>query len=178
MPLRRRKARRRRKDKQGGPNYFGLPCSEKISYNYPGMKRLGDIIMADDNECDVSLVSFALKDAGLDNPIQWIKDGRALMEYLTKSLLLGEMPLLIVIDWNMPGPNTVDVLKWIRNQPGLLNLLIVVLTGSQNPAQKRLAFEAGANWHIVKSPEFDDLAELVARVERFWMAKEMIPAVE
>jgi two-component system phosphate regulon response regulator PhoB len=138
------------------------------------MKRLGDIIMADDNGCDVSLVSFALQDAGLHNPIQWIKDGRALMEYLTKSLLRDQMPLLIVMDWNMPGPNTVDVLKWIRNQPSLLNMLVVVLTGSQNPAQKRLAFEAGANWHIVKSAAFNELTDLISRIERFWLPGEIL----
>jgi two-component system response regulator len=140
------------------------------------MKRLGNIIMADDNGSDVSLVSLALKGAGLNNPLQWIKDGKDLMEYLTKNLLLDQMPLLIVMDWNMPGPNTVDVLKWIRNQPRLLNMLIVVLTGSQNPAQKRLAFEAGANWHIVKSTAFDELAELVSRIERFWAPYELLPA--
>jgi CheY-like chemotaxis protein len=132
------------------------------------MKRLGEIIMADDNGTDVSLVSYALKDAGLKNPIQWIKDGEGLMDYLTRELLQEQMPLLIVIDWKMPGPNTVDVLKWIRNQPAFLNVLIVVLTGSENPAQKRLAFEAGANWHFVKSAAFADLTTLIRRVIAFW----------
>lgn len=139
------------------------------------MKRLGDIIMADDNGCDVSLVSFALKDAGLNNSLQWIKDGKGLMEYLTQNLLLDQMPLLIVMDWNMPGPSTVDILKWIRSQPRFLNVLVVVLTGSENPVQKRLAFEAGANWHMVKSVAFDELTDLVSRIERFWLPYEMLP---
>lgn len=133
------------------------------------MKRLGDIIMADDNGNDVSLVSYALKEAGFQIPIQWIKDGGALMDHLSKYLLLDQMPLLIVIDWNMPGLNTVDVLKWIRNQPRFLNVLIVVLTGSENPVQKTLAFEAGANWHIVKSSAFDELTNLISRIEQFWL---------
>jgi CheY-like chemotaxis protein len=140
------------------------------------MKRLGDIIMADDNGCDVSLVSFALKDAGLSNPIQWIKDGRSLMEHLGHNLILDQMPLLIVMDWNMPGPKTVDILKWIRNQPGFLNVLVVVLTGSENPLQKRLAFEAGANWHMVKSAAFNELTDLISRIERFWLPYEMLPS--
>jgi CheY-like chemotaxis protein len=138
------------------------------------MKRLGDIIMADDNGCDVSLVSFALKDAGLQNPLQWIKDGKGLMEYLTQNLILDQIPLLIVMDWNMPGPKTVDVLKWIRNQPRFLNVLIVVLTGSENPAQKKMAFEAGANWHMVKSSAFNELTDLITRIERFWLPYEIL----
>lgn len=132
------------------------------------MKRLGDIIMADDNGCDVSLVSYALQDAGLKIPVQWIKDGKGLTDQLSKYLRLDEMPLLIVIDWNMPGLNTVEVLKWIREQPQFLNVLVVVLTGSENPVQKQLAFEAGANWHIVKSAAFDELTNLISRIEQFW----------
>jgi len=141
------------------------------------MKRLGEIIMADDNGTDVSLVSYALKDAGLKNPIQWIKDGKGLIDYLTEELLRDQMPLLIVIDWKMPGLNTVDVLKWIREQPKFLNVLIVVLTGSENPAQKRLAFEAGANWHIVKSSAFADLTSLIRRVIDFWPPDQVVASL-
>lgn len=140
------------------------------------MKRLGDIIMADDNGCDVSLVSIALRDAGLNNPVQWIHDGKGLIDYLTQNLGLDQMPLLIVMDWNMPGPKTVDILKWIRIQPRLLNALIVVLTGSENPVQKRQAFEAGANWHIVKSAGFTDLTTLIERVVNFWSFHESLSA--
>ena|SRR5437868_3067897 len=139
------------------------------------MKRLGDIIMADDNGNDVSLVSYALKDAGLRTSVRWIKDGEALIDHLSQYLLVNQMPLLIVIDWNMPGTNTVDVLKWIRNQPRFLNVLIVVLTGSENPVQKQEAYEAGANWHVVKSAAFKDLATLICRVVGFWAGENMVP---
>jgi CheY-like chemotaxis protein len=132
------------------------------------MKRLGDIIMADDNGNDVSLVSYALKEAGLQIPVQWIKDGKELRDHLSQYLVLNQMPWLIVIDWNMPGQNTVEVLKWIREQPCFLNALIVVLTGSQNPVQKQHALEAGANWHIVKSAAFTDLTSLIGRIVSFW----------
>jgi CheY-like chemotaxis protein len=132
------------------------------------MKRLGEIIMADDNGNDVSLVSYALREAGLSNPVEWIKDGKTLLHYLKQNQCLGEMPLLIVIDWNMPGSDTLQILKWIRNQPEYLNVLIAVLTGSENPLQKQQAYEAGANWHMVKSPAFTDLAELIRRIKMFW----------
>jgi DNA-binding NarL/FixJ family response regulator len=49
-----------------------------------------------------------------------------------------------------------------------LSLLVVVLTGSENPIEKQLAYEAGANWHIVKSSDFADLAQLVQRIQQFW----------
>jgi two-component system, response regulator len=138
------------------------------------MKRLGDIIMADDNGNDVSLVSYALREAGLKNPIHWINDGNNLVGYLNQNLRLGQMPLLIVLDWNMPGTNPIELLKWIRSCPDYLNVLIVVLTGSDNPAEKRMAFEAGANWHIVKSAAFDDLTALIRRIIGFWCGENLV----
>jgi len=150
----------------------------RIRYNWAGMKRLGDIIMADDSGSDVSLVSFALKEAGFNNPIQWIKDGNTLIHYLTQNQMVKEMPLLIVIDWNMPGTNTLEVLKWIRSQPEYLNVLIVVLTGSENPVHKKLAYEAGANWHVVKSAAFGELTDLIRRIKGFWSADEMVSSFD
>src|SRR4051812_15093670 len=140
------------------------------------MKRLGEIIMADDNGNDVSLVSYALRDAGLQNPIEWIKDGKSLVDYLTRNLLLDQIPLLIVMDWNMPGSNAVDILKWIRNQPRFLNVLVVVLTGSENPVQKKQAYEAGANWHVVKTAAFDELTGLICRIKGFWFPEQILPS--
>jgi CheY-like chemotaxis protein len=142
------------------------------------MKRLGDIIMADDNGNDVSLVSYSLREAGLNNTVRWIKDGRALLDYLGQNQFLKQMPLLIVLDWNMPGSNTLEILKWIRGQPEYLNALVAVLTGSENPIQKRQAFEAGANWHLVKSANFADLTDLILRIRRFWLPDGMVPRFE
>jgi CheY-like chemotaxis protein len=142
------------------------------------MKRLGEIIMADDNGNDVSLVSYALREAGLDNSVQWLKDGPALLYYLRQNQVLRQMPLLIVIDWNMPGSNSLEILKWIRGQPEYLNVLIAVLTGSENPIQKQQAYEAGANWHIVKSAAFADLAELIRRIKVFWSPDNLVAGFE
>ena len=142
------------------------------------MRRLGDIIMADDNGNDVSLVAYALRDAGLKNSVQWIKDGNTLMHHLQQAQVQGQMPLLIVIDWNMPGTDTIEILKWIRSQPDYLNVLIAVLTGSENPVQKKLAYEAGANWHIVKSAAFDELTELIKRIKGFWSPDNALSSFE
>ena len=132
------------------------------------MKRLGHIIMADDNQNDVSLVSYAFREAGLNNPIQWLSSGEMLIHHLTEDRTSQRMPLLVVMDWKMPGTNPLSILKWIRKQPEYLSLLIVVLTGSENPTEKQMAYEAGANWHLVKSSDFADLAQLVHRIQQFW----------
>ena len=136
------------------------------------MHRSGTILIADDDQNDVLLISHALKEAGIKNPIRWIHDGKALMKFLERdgahSGVTSHMPLLVFLDWNMPSTKTADVIKWIRQQPEYLNLLLVVLTGSDSAQEKRLAYEAGANWHFVKSTDFGGLVQLVRRIREFW----------
>jgi len=134
------------------------------------MRRSGTILIADDDENDVILISQALLNAGVGNPIQWFRDGTSLMDFLKERGAYGEaqMPLLVFLDWNMPRMDSARVLRWIREQPEFLNLLVVVVTGSDDLEEKRAAYEAGTNWHLVKSADFGHLAELVRRIREFW----------
>jgi two-component system response regulator len=106
------------------------------------MHRTGTIILADDDQNDVDLITYALETFGIRNPVLWHKDGDTLVDYLKQDHDSRQMPLLVLIDWNMPLMNTADVLKWIRTQPKYLNLL-VVLTGPESPIEKQLAYDAG-----------------------------------
>jgi CheY-like chemotaxis protein len=132
------------------------------------MQRTGTILIADDDRNDVSIVSHALVEAGLKNPVRWLRDGGTAVRYLSQSHIPQEMPLLLLMDWNIPGTNAAELLKWIRQRPHYLNLLVIVLTGSEDPIQKRLAYEAGANWHFVKSADCGDVVRLVRRIQEFW----------
>lgn len=136
------------------------------------MRRSGTILIADDDQNDVLLISHALESAGIHNPIQWFRDGASLIDFLKRdgahSHANTPIPMLVFLDWRMPHTNTAEVIKWIRRQPEYLNLLTVVLTGSDDPNEKQAAYEAGANWHLVKSADFSRLTDLVRRIREFW----------
>lgn len=135
------------------------------------MSRSGAIFLVDDCRDDVTLISYAFLLADIRNPVRWIKDGHTLRQQLEcppSNDEESEMPLLLVIDGNMPGSDSFEMIKWIRRQPRYINLLIASLTGSNDPEQKQRAYEAGANWHLVKSSDFVELTDLVRRVQGFW----------
>ncbi|HXT11306.1 MAG TPA: hypothetical protein VN873_07060 [Candidatus Angelobacter sp.] len=140
-----------------------------------GSGRLGTILVADRDKDDVWLLSYALKGAGIKNPVRWLSDIDEVIQFLghgvrrsAKFTSIPEMPLLLFVEWNIPWSGAVDLLKWIRQEPRFLALLIVVITKSDDPEQKRLAYEAGADWHFVKSKDFSDLMRLVHRLREFW----------
>jgi len=140
------------------------------------MDRSRIILIADDNRTDASLLSFALHEAGFEFPIRWLKDGETLLRYLRRGETARTLPLLVLIDWNMPRSKPREILQWIRSQPQYLNLLIAVLTGSADPLERTRALDAGANWHLVKSADFSDVAKLVDRIQQFWLHPKGIAA--
>jgi len=97
--------------------------------------NLGVFLLVEDNADDVVLIQRAFAKAKVLNPLQITRRGEEAIEYLSgtgKYSNRSEFPLpaLVLLDLNMPGLNGFDVLRWIREQPGLVTLRVVVLTSS------------------------------------------------
>src|SRR5437868_2030655 len=91
------------------------------------------ILLVEDKEDDIVLIRRALAKAGVVNPLQVVRDGDEAIEYLAgerKYRNREEYPLpqLVLLDLKLPGMDGFEVLRWIRGQPGLSSLRVVVLT--------------------------------------------------
>src|SRR5690242_9739823 len=96
---------------------------------------VGVILLAEDSETDVLLTRRAFAKANLLNPLHVVSDGEEAIAYLAgegRYANRAEYPLpeLLLLDLKMPKKNGLEVLQWVRDQPGLRGLRIVVLTTS------------------------------------------------
>jgi CheY-like chemotaxis protein len=71
-------------------------------------------------------------------------------------------PKTVLLDIGLPKLNGYDVARRIRKQPWGQDVLLIALTGWGNDEDKRLAQEAGFNFHIVKPVDLSALEELLA----------------
>jgi two-component system, NarL family, response regulator NreC len=71
----------------------------------------------------------------------------------------GHQPDVLVIDLNMPGDPTLDVIPRIREQ--FPDTQIVVLTMQNEPAYARLAFSLGVLGYVLKEAADDELVHAV-----------------
>ena len=131
----------------------------------------GAILLVEDLEDDALLIEQSFHRAGLQNPIYRVKTGREAMAYLTGQVPYHDhdkypFPALVLLDIKMPGLDGFDVLKWIRQQPALKNLCIVMLTSSDEIRDVNLAYQLGANSFLVKPLDFWNAAELTRSVHR------------
>jgi CheY-like chemotaxis protein len=140
------------------------------------------ILVAEDNENDLLLLLRAFDKGGLANPIQIVRDGEEVVSYLKgegKYASREEYPLpeLLLLDLNMPRKNGFEVLEWIRQQPTLRGLRIVVLTVSDQLKDVNKAYELGANSFLVKPLDFGDFVRLVQAINGYWLWMSRAPEI-
>jgi len=61
-----------------------------------------------------------------------------------------EMPDVLLVDWNMPEMNGLDLIKAVRANPKYSNLPIMMVTTETEMERMAQAFIAGANEYVMK----------------------------
>ena len=138
------------------------------------------ILLAEDDPNDTLLIKRAFQKAGLGQLLKTVSDGEQAIEYLRG---IGEyadravypLPFLLLLDLKMPGTNGFEVLQWIRSQPELKRLLVVVLTSSNLQADVDRAYDLGANSYLVKPVEFNEMVNMIQRFEAYWRELNRFP---
>jgi CheY-like chemotaxis protein len=144
--------------------------------------KLSSILLADDLESDVLLLMRAFKKAGIGNPLQVVRNGEQVVAYLRGEAPYSNrenypLPSLLLLDLTMPGLDGFGVLKWVRGQPGLRALRIVVLTDSTDMKDVNQAYQLGANTFLVKPNDFDDLVAMMQALQGYWLGISQEPQI-
>lgn len=84
------------------------------------------------------------------------------------------IPDLIVLDVNLPKYNGDAVLRYVREQPWLSGVPVIMLTSSASPGDRTAAIELGADLFIQKSSDLDELLE-VGRIVKALLANPRAP---
>ena len=105
------------------------------------------ILIIDDDLDYCCLLEIAFQEAKVHNPIEVVHDGWSAVDYLQQhgmKNLDGEVLGLILLDLRMPGLSGLEVLRWIRRQPPLVEVPTVVFTGLEAGNELSQACELGA----------------------------------
>jgi DNA-binding NarL/FixJ family response regulator len=73
-------------------------------------------------------------------------------------------PDVVILDIRMPGGNGIDVLQTIKQDE--VAPMVIILTNYPYPAYRQKCLQAGADFFLDKSTEFDQIPELFERFKR------------
>jgi len=82
------------------------------------------------------------------------------------TLIAQERPDVIILDIMMPGVSGLEVLQYIRSDPELSAIPVVVVSAKARPEDIRLGLDAGASIYLTKPVSYVDLKNAVESLAR------------
>ncbi len=134
------------------------------------------ILHVEDNPDDVMLMAMAFRKAGVDAKVEVATDGDKAIAVLQEEATEGA-PTCVLLDIKLPSISGLNVLAWIRQQPALKRLPVIMLTSSLLPDDINQAYDLGANSYLLKPPDLDSLVNLARTIDQYWLKTNTRPAL-
>jgi len=140
------------------------------------------ILVVEDSEDDVLLIRRAFQKGKVANPLQVVRTGDDAIAYLKGENRYADraecpLPELVLLDLKLPGKDGFEVLKWIRRQPGLSAMRVVVLTSSSEMSDVNKAYQMGANSFLVKPVDFNQFVAIAHALSGYWLWLSKAPQI-
>jgi len=145
------------------------------------MKRSAPtILIVDDDEGHAILVRENLAAGGLNNPVEYFRDGQAVLDFFFKpnpdrGVEKGRV-YLILLDIRMPKVDGIEVLRRIKLDPELRKLPVIMLTTTDDLREVDRCHQLGCSVYIQKPVDYDKFAEAIRRLGMF-MTLLLVPTV-
>jgi CheY-like chemotaxis protein len=138
------------------------------------------IMLIEDNLDHAELVIRTMQDHRIANEVRHLLDGQSALNYLFRR---GEFsdpqssprPHLILLDLRLPGVDGIDILKTVKEDPGLKTIPVVVLTTSESEKDVARAYYNHANSYLVKPVGFEEFHKLMEDLGFYWLGWNMHP---
>ncbi len=116
---------------------------------------MNKILIVEDEPAIAEMIVFALQRAGYESEVVHSAEQ-------ARARVIADPPLLILLDWMLPGISGLDFARSLKNAPLTCNAPIIMLTARGEEADKIRGLESGADDYITKpfSPK-----ELLARIK-------------
>src|SRR5437762_1307255 len=146
------------------------------------MARTATILLVEDDENDALLVCKAAQKTLAGIPVFVVSNGQQAVQYLNGDAAYADrskypFPDIVLLDLKMPVMNGFEVLRWVRSQPRLKRLPVIILTGSVHESDTKAAYEEGANSYLIKPANFNELVDTMKNVGDFWLRGTKLPTI-
>ena len=142
------------------------------------MRKSVHVLLVEDNEGDIFLVSEAFDESQLDYQITVARDGKEATDMLVE---LNEnnasgLPDFILLDINLPKKSGHEVLAELKGSSLFKTIPIIIFTTSSSESDVISAYKNHANSYITKPDSANQLFEVLKNVENFWVNTAKLPA--
>ncbi len=138
------------------------------------------ILLVEDDENDIVLVSKAIQAAGAGHSIRAVRDGEQAIQYLQGLDRYSDrqkfpIPNVVLTDLKMPRMGGFELLQWLRTNPPFSVIPAIIYSSSALEKDVREAYRLGANSYITKPTSLSGLVDTLRILYEYWSRCECPP---
>lgn len=131
------------------------------------------ILQVEDDPNDISLFEFAFRKCLPNHVLKSVTTAREARAYLAGEGKYADrdhypFPDIVLLDLKLPDEDGFEVLRWIRAQPGMRALVVLLFSASVFPGDVEKGLALGANSYVAKFMDLDELAAFFQALEAYW----------
>jgi two-component system response regulator len=133
------------------------------------------ILLVEDNEDDQVLAMHAIRSTGVACDVDVARDGEEAIARLQTRDPTRALPVLVLLDLNLPKLDGLEVLRRLRSDPRTRHIPVVALTSSRESQDVLRAYQLGANGYVRKPIDFDEFRECARAILAHWIRLNVLP---
>lgn len=143
------------------------------------MKTPALMLYIEDEPDDVFFMRDAFRRLGLEDSFAAVEDGGRAIAYLAGGAPFEEpgrhpLPACVLLDLNLPVRSGFEVLAWVRAQPALAKLPVVIFSSSGRLEDRQRAEQLGANDYLLKPVSGREFIHTARRVVQTWLSSPLL----
>lgn len=132
--------------------------------NRLGSGTVFSLLLVDDSDDDVLLFQEAIEVIGIQVNTRVAKNGLEAVETLREMAAGDGLPMLVIMDLNMPVMDGSDAMLQIRADERIKEANVVIFTSSEREVDVERAYAVGANACVLKPRDFGDWVRILRSI--------------
>ena len=126
------------------------------------------ILLVEDNKTDIDLIERAIQKVDPKVRVDLARDGEQALGFISQWAAGAPTPIVILLDLNLPGMDGLELLRTLKTHALYKIVPVVVLSSSKQNIDLDQAYKLGANSYILKAADYDEFAQAVLLIRRYW----------
>lgn len=140
--------------------------------------RKKHLLVVEDDAADQMLIRRALSGSVNVESITVTEDGEEALAFLQRrgKYEQATRPDLIIMDFNLPKADAVEIVENIRASKEFGPIPIVIFSTTESPRDISRAYAAGVNGFMVKPADLDSFFNCLSALDQFWLNCATLPS--
>lgn len=135
------------------------------------------LLLVEDNEGDILLITEALNELKVVSRVSVQRDGERAIDFLnqTDNNNREDLPDFLLLDINLPKKNGHEVLSFVKNKDSIKHIPVIIFTTSSSPEDINRSYQQYANCFITKPMDINQFMDAIGEIKNFWINLVKLP---